>query len=95
MRAKKELLDEKDKYGSLQKKSGSELLEGFRTSLEGALDEEDLERYLVVVRSRNGRDLKCFDAATEKRMKIIFDTLIKDSESHVSILKRLIKECEN
>lgn len=56
------------------------------------LDKEDIEAYVLKLHLRH-EDMRYF-GANRKRVREIFDVLIKDTINHANILKKIIRLCE-
>ena len=54
------------------------------------LQEEDVDVYVLNLYYRNSEDLDYFDVKDRKRVKRIFDILIRDTKSHMELLKLIV-----
>jgi len=56
-----------------------------------ALQEEEVDIYVLTLHYKNDIDLKYFSEEDQKRIKRILDILIKDTEHHAELLRLMVE----
>ena len=62
----------------------------FKDKLIKLLEEEEMDLYILTMHYRNDGDLNYFSEPNRRKVKHIFDILIRDTQRHSEILKSII-----
>ncbi len=60
-----------------------------KNELTRMLQEEELDLYVLTMHYRNDGDLNYFPEADRRRIKSILDILIRDTQRHAELLKKI------
>jgi len=69
----------------------SKLPDEFVRKIAHSLQEEEVDIFVLTLYYRNGSDLLFFNSEDRDRIRRIFDTLIKDTEHHMELLKLIVE----
>ena len=62
----------------------------FKSKIVRSLQEEELDLYVLSMHYQNDGDLNYFSEPDRRRIKNILDILIRDTQEHAEILKRIV-----
>ena len=65
------------------------LPKSLRNKLTKMLEEEELDLYVLTMHYRNDGDLNYFPEADRRRVRGILDILIRDTQHHAELLKKI------
>jgi hypothetical protein len=66
----------------------------FTHKLARMLNDEEVDLYVLSLHYRNNEDLNYFSEEDQKRVKSIFDILIKDTKHHAELLELIVELAE-
>ena len=69
----------------------TKLSDDFIKKVAHSLQEEEIDVYTLTLYCLNSADLEYFDAGDRKRIKQIFDILIRDTQYHADLLKLIVE----
>jgi len=67
------------------------LSDDFVRKIAKSLSEEEIDLYILTLHYKNQEDMKYFNAEDQKRIRAIFDVLIKDTKRHAKTLELIVE----